>query len=189
MVQHASLKRTICLLSMFVFGSISMALGQVAPAAVSGPALNAYVSFGGEKIHVINYTYNALGVDGGLYLQHSPLLGVEVRAATYPFFARYSQSPITGGYRVELRKRNQFLISGYAGGGMSLAQDAGPHYVATAAQWAPCWQVSQGIAIDMGPWKFKTYEATFTDTYTSLRSLPAFSLTTGIVYTFSRYRR
>ena len=189
MVQHSILKKMICWLPLFAFGGCSIALGQVAPAAVSGSALNAFVSFGGQKTHVINYTYNALGVDGGLYVQRSPFFGIEVRAASYPLFARYSQSPITAGYRFELPARGLFAMAGYVGGGMSKAQDAGPHYVPTPAQWSPCWQASQGMAVNIGMWKWKVLEATFTDTYTSRRSLPAFSLTTGVVYSLSRSRR
>jgi len=189
MVQHSILRKIICWLPLMAFGGCTMALGQVGPAAVSGSALNAFVSFGGQKTHVINFTYNALGMDGGVYVQRAPFLGVEVRAASYPMFARYSQSPITAGYRFEIPSRSLFVTAGYVGGGMSKAQDAGPHYVPTPAEWDPCWQASQSMAINMGLWKWKVLEATFTDTYTSRRSLPAFSLTTGVVYTFSRNRR
>jgi hypothetical protein len=162
---------------------------QVAPAASSSSSLNAFVSFGGQRTHVIDYNYNALGVDGGLYLQRSPWLGAEVRAATFPIHARYSQTPITGGYRAEKRVWQKYLVAGYFGGGMSLAQDAGPHYATIPSEWAPCWQASQSTAIDKGRWKWKVYEATFADTYTTRRSLPALSITTGIVYSFSRNKR
>ena len=183
------LEKTIFYLPLFALCAGPLALGQVAASAVSGSALNVFVSFGGQRTHVIDYTYNSLGVDGGLYVQRSPLIGIEVRAASYPMYARYSQSPLTAGYRAEMQVRRQFLVAGYFGGGMSLAQDAGPHYVATPAQWEPCWQASQAVAINMGSWKWKAYEATYTDTYTSRRSLPAFSLTTGVFYSFSRNRR
>lgn len=189
MKRRSILKKIIYYLPLLALCGGSLALGQVVPAAETGSGLNAFVSFGGLKTHVINFTYNALGVDGGLYIQRSPLLGVEVRAASYPMYARYSQMPVTGGYRAEMRVRRKFLVSGYGGAGMSLAQDAGPHYVATAAQWAPCWQASQATAIDMGRFKWKVYEATFTDTYTPLRSLPGLSLTTGVIYSFSRNGR
>ena len=183
------MKKMICHLPLLALCGGSLALGQVAPTAETGSGLNAFVSFGGLKTHVISFTFNALGVDGGLYVQHSPLFGVEVRAGSYPMYARYSQMPVTGGYRAEVRIRRKFLLSGYGGAGMSLAQDAGPHYVATVAQWAPCWQASQATAIDLGRLKWKVYEATFTDTYTAQRSLPGFALTTGVVYSFSRSRR
>jgi hypothetical protein len=189
MAQRSIFRKIIRSFSLLAIGGSSLALGQVAPAAVSGSGLNAFVSFGAQKTHVIKFTYNALGVDGGLFIQPSRLLGVEVRAATYGMFARYPQTPFTAGYRMEVPFRRAFLSSAYAGAGMSYAVDAGPHYVALPAQWAPCWQASESVAIDTGRFRWKLLEATFTDTYTPLRSLPALSLTTGVVYSISNSRR
>lgn len=191
MFQQFVVKRLISLVALLLLGSSSLAFSQVAPAAVSGSGLNVFASFGGLKTHVISYTYNALGVEAGLFIQRSPLFGVEVRGSTYPMFARYSQSPITAGYRMEVNhpRFRDLRLSGYFGGGMSKAQDAGPHYVATPAEWAPCWQVSQGMTINMGHWKWRPYDATLTETYTSRRTLRGFSMTTGLVYTFSRIGR
>jgi hypothetical protein len=188
MFRKFAVKKLMVLLPLLAFGGGSVIRAQVMAAAVSNNGLNGFVSFGGLKTHVINYTYNALGIDGGLFLQRSPLVGVEARAASYGMFARYSQMPITGGYRIEVpqsRFRN-FFMSAYIGGGMSLAQSAGPHYAPTPAQWSPCWQVSQSSTISMGPLKWKPYEASFIETYTPERTLPQFSLTTGVVYSFSR---
>jgi hypothetical protein len=184
MTRSSILKKMIGYLPLLAFGSCSLAWGQVAPAATSGSGLNAFVSFGGQRTHVIDFTYNALGVAGGLFLQRSPLFGIEVRAATFPIHARYAQAPITAGYRLEGRVKRRFLVSGYVGGGMSKAQDAGPHYVPLAAQWVPCWQASQATALDTGRLKWQVYEVTFTDAYTPLRSLPGYSVTTGVVYSF-----
>jgi hypothetical protein len=189
MAQGSIFSKIIRGLSVLAIGGSSLALGQVGPAATSGSGLNAFVSFGGQKTHVINFTYNALGVDGGVFIQRSPWLGVEVRAATYPMFARYPQTPLTAGYRLEVPFRRMFVTSAYAGAGMSYSVDAGPHYVALPAQWAPCWQVSQSLAFDTGRLRWKLAEATFTDTHTTLRNLPAFSLTTGVVYSISSSRR
>jgi hypothetical protein len=189
MTRSSILKKLILSLTFFACCAGSFAFGQVAPAATSGSGLNAFASFGGQKTRVIDFNFNSLGFDGGLYIQPRPLLGIEARAAKFSLYARYSQMPVTAGYRAEIRRRRTLLISGYGGGGMSLAQDAGPHYVATAAEWSPCWQVSQSTAIDFGRFKWKAYEATFTDTYTTRRSLPAFTLTTGIIYSFSPNRR
>jgi hypothetical protein len=132
-----------------------------------------------------------------MYVQHSPLLGAEVRVATFPFYEHFSQSPITGGYRAEKRVWQRYLVAGYFGGGMSKGHDIGPHpilpssgyYVPTPSAWSPCWQASQSTAIDFGRWKWKVYEATFTDTYTPFRSISSFSLTTGVVYSFSKRRK
>jgi hypothetical protein len=188
MLRQFVTKRFLVLLPLLAFGGGSVIQAQVVAAAVSNNGLNGFVSFGGQKTQVINFRYNALGFDGGLFLQRSPLVGIEVRGASYGMFARYSQSPVTGGYRIEVgqsRLRN-FFVSAYAGAGMSYAQSANSHYAATPAQWSPCWQVSQSSTISMGPFRWKPYEATYTNTYTPERTLPQFSLTTGIVYTFSR---
>jgi len=163
---------------------------QVAPSAMSSAKVGAFLDFGGLRTHVINYTYNALGVDGGLFVQRSPLVGVEVRGSSYPMFARYSQSPITAGWRVEgyQSRFSVVRLSAYFGGGMSRSVDAGPHYVPLPATWSPCWQVSQSVTIGTGPLSWRPAEATFTETYTPQRSLRGFALTTGITYRFSSYR-
>jgi len=188
MTKRSILKKLTLCLPIFAC-SASLSFGQVAPAAASGAGLNVFASFGGQKTHVNQFTFNSLGFDGGFYIQPRPLLGIEARASKFSLYARFPQAPITAGYRAEIRRRRTLLFSGYFGGGMSLSQDAGPHYVTLPAEWAPCWQVSQSTAIDMGRWKWKAYEATFTDTYATQRSIPAFTLTTGIVYSLSRNRR
>jgi len=186
MRQQSIVKKLVLLVPLFVLGGSTPVMGQVQAAATSSSGLNFFASFGGLRTHVINYTYNALGVNGGIYAQRSPRFGVEVRGGTYPMYARYSQSPITAGYRTEFAgpRWHTWLFSGYFGGGMSLAQDAGPHYVPTPARWSPCWQASQGLAINLGPWKWSPYEATWTETYTPQRTLSGYSLTTGVVYSF-----
>ena len=191
MRKQSIVKKLVLLVSLFVFGGSTLVMGQVQPATTSSSGLNFFASFGGLKTHVINYTYNALGVSGGVYLQRSPRFGVEVRAATYPMYARYSQSPITAGYRTQLAgpRWHTWLFSGYFGGGMSLAQSAGPHYAPTPATWSPCWQASQGLAINLGPWKWSPYEATWTQTYTPQRTLSGYSLATGVVYSFKGFGR
>lgn len=191
MIQLSVVKRLICVVSLLAAASSTFAWGQVQPAATSSSGLNVFVSFGGLRTHVINYTYNALGIEGGFYVQRSPRFGFEVRGGSFPMYARYSQSPVTGGYRTQFSgpRWHSWMFSGYFGGGMSLSQDAGAHYVAKAAQWSPCWQASQGLTINMGPFKWSPYEATWTQTYTPLRTLTGYSLNTGVVYTFSRNRR
>ena len=184
------LKKIVCHLPLLALCGGSLAMCQVAPAAASGSGLNAFVSFGGLRTHVIDFTYNALGVEGGLYIQPKPYFGLEARAATYPMYARYTQMPVTTGYRAEVRVRREFLVSGYAGGGMSVAQDGGHHYVPTEAQWDPCFQLSQSTSINMmGRLRWNVYSVTFTQTYTPIRTLQGVSVTTGVVYTLSRSRR
>lgn len=189
MKQHSLLKKFVCCLSFLVFAGSSHAFGQVAPSATAGSGLYAFASFGGQVTRVIDFNYKALGYDGGLYLQRSPFIGIEARAARFSMYARYPQMPITAGYRAEMRVHQKYLLAAYAGGGLSHSVDAGAHYKALPASWEPCMQVSQSGAIDLGRFKWKVYEATFTDTFTSRRNLPALSLTTGIVYSFSSGRR
>ncbi|MGA2570317.1 MAG: hypothetical protein ABSF23_07340 [Terracidiphilus sp.] len=191
MIQESVAKKLVGMVPFLVIACGTLAWGQVQPAVAKSPGLNVFVSFGGLRTHVINYTYNALGIEGGLYVQRSPRLGFEVRGGSFPMYARYSQSPVTAGYRTQFSgpRWHSWLFSGYFGGGMSLSQDAGPHYVPKAAEWSPCWQASQGLTINMGPWKWSPYEATWTETYTPLRTLTAYSLKTGVVFTFSRNRR
>lgn len=176
------------LLPLLLFVGASTAIAQVGPAATGGGSrMGTFVSFGGLRTHVINYTYNALGIEGGAFLQGSPLVGIEVRAGSYPLYARYSQTPITAGWRVEAFQPGipAMRISAYIGGGMSRAQDAGPHYVPLPAEWSPCWQASQSITFGRGSLSLKPVEATFTRTYTPQRTLQGFSLTTGLTYRFS----
>ncbi|MGO8759498.1 MAG: hypothetical protein ACLQG3_15365 [Terracidiphilus sp.] len=191
MIQQTFVKKLIGVVPFLALVCGTLAWGQVQPAAIKSSGLNVFASFGGYRTHVINDTYNALGIDGGFYVQRSARLGFEVRGGSFSMYARYSQSPVTAGYRTQIPgpRWHSWLFSGYFGGGMSLSQDAGPHYVPKPAQWSPCWQASQGLTIDMGPWKWSPYEATWTSTYTPLRTLSAYSLKTGVVYTFSRSRR
>ncbi len=159
---------------------------QALPTAEARVSSGVYVSFGGMKTHVEDFTFNALGVDAGLYYQPYALLGAEVRGGTYPLYARFAQTPVTAGIRVGPRevRFGRPQVFGFIGGGMSKAQDAGPHYVATPAKWSPCWQASEGMDVPLGRFRWQTYEATWTQTYTSFRSLGSLSLSTGLVYTF-----
>lgn len=178
------------LLSMLLFVGASAVFAQVGPAARSGARIGTFVSFGGQKTHVINYTYNSLGVDGGVFIQRSPLIGIEFRAASYPLYARYPQMPVTGGWRFEAVQPGipSMRVSGYFGAGMSRATDAGAHYVALPAEWAPCWQTSESITFGQGSLSWRPVEATYTQTFTSQRTLSAVSVTTGITYRFNGYR-
>jgi len=183
--------RASILLPLLLFIGASTAIAQVGPAATGGGRrMGTFVSFGGLRTHVINYTYNALGIEGGAFIQGSPFFGLEVRAGSYPLYARYSQTPLTAGWRMEVFQPGipAMRISGYVGGGMSRSQDAGAHYVPLPADWYPCWQASQSITIGKGSLNLRPVEATFTRTYTPQRTLQGFSLTTGLTYRFSLHR-
>lgn len=139
---------------------------------------------GGMKTHVEAYNFNALGAGASLFFQSSPLLGLEVRGGVYPVAARFTQAPVTAGFRFGSRptRANHVGIFAYVGGGMSKSQDAGLHYLATPAMWSPCWQASQGIDLPIGRVKWRFYEVTWTQTYTPLRVLHGLSLASGISF-------
>lgn len=164
-------------------------MGQVAPAAETGSQLGGFVAFGAQKTHVNAFTFNSLGMEGGIFLQKSPFLGIEVKGDVFPYYARFKQAPFTAGYRVagHLSRFRGMEVFGYFGGGMARSQNAGVYYETLDAQWSPCWQASQGVNIPIrSHWKWKAYEASYTETYDTLRSLPAFTLTTGVTYTLGR---
>jgi len=191
MLRQLKIARFIWMPVLLVASGSALVHGQVAAPAYSGPQFGAFASFGGLKTHVINYTYNALGVEGGIFEQRSPLFGIEARAATYPMYARYSQSPFTAGYRLDLHahRLNDLQVDAYFGGGVSRAQSALSRYQATPVAWArPCWQASQSITLMMGHLSWKPYDATFTQTFTKERTLEGFSLTTGLAYNFRSNR-
>jgi hypothetical protein len=178
-------------LPLLLLAGASTAIAQVGPSGTGGGhRIGAFASFGGLRTHVINYTYNALGIEGGAFVQRSPLVGVEVRAASYPLFAHYSQNPITAGWRVEAFQPgiSGMRISSYIGAGMSRSQDAGAHYIPLPADWYPCWQASESVTLGKGSLNLRPVEATFTRTYTPQRTLQGFSLTTGLTYRFSLHR-
>jgi hypothetical protein len=187
MKRHFSIHAKVSfVLPLLVLMSVS-AVAQVAPSATGGGRrTGAFVAFGGLRTHIINYTYNALGIEGGVFAQGSPLVGIEVRAGSYPLHARYSQTPITAGWRTELFGPGipGMRLSSYLGGGMSKAQDAGPHYVSLPAEWSPCWQASESVTLGSGALNLRPVEATYTRTYTTQRTLQGFSLTTGLTYRF-----
>jgi hypothetical protein len=178
------------MLLLVLLGCFSAVNAQVGPSATGGDnRMGTFVSFGGLRTDVINYTFNALGIEGGAFIQKTSLLGMEVRAASYPLYARFLQAPITAGWRVEVHQPviPGMRLSSYIGGGMSRAQDAGPHYVALPAEWSPCWQVSGSVTLGSGALNLRPVEATFTQTYTTQRTLQGISLMTGLTYRFSMH--
>lgn len=189
MLQEMKLKRlfwTACLL--LTLGA-APAKSQVAPAGEMGSQVGGFVAFGAQKTHVNAFTFNSLGMEGGIFLQKSPFFGIEMKGDVFPFYARFKQAPFTAGYRVSghLSRFHGMELFGYFGGGMARSQNAGGHYETLSAQWSPCWQGSQGVNIPVrSHWKWKAYEVSYTETYDTLRSLQAVTVTTGVTYTLGR---
>ena len=161
---------------------------QAIPTAQASAAVGGYVTFGGNRTHVINYTFNSLGAGAGFYIQHSSLIGLEFRGADYQLHARFSQMPITGGFRFVSNHDlwGRFQISGFAGAGLSKSEGSTIHYRSTHSEWDPCFQLSQGTAIPFGHWRWRLYDASWTRTYNSTRTLDSLTVTTGLGYSFTR---
>lgn len=172
---------------LLLLGGSSALTAQVAPAVKPSAEMAMFAAFGAQKTHVIDDNFNSLGIEVGGFVQWSRFMGLEVKGDVFPFFARYKQAPMTGGYRFAFYPRTRTLpgveIFGYGGAGVAKAQSAGNHYETLNAQWSPCWQVSQGVNIPIGHrMMWKAYEATFTETFTPARTLWSFSGTTGITF-------
>jgi hypothetical protein len=177
----------IALLLVLLGGSVTVrGYAQALPTGETKRPLDGFVTFGGMKTRVNGYFFNALGVSGGISAPISPLISLQVRGGSYGIKARYSQAPFTAGIAVASRSQTHLRVFGYVGAGMSRAQDAGPHYVATHPAWSLCWQASQGLDIPVGRWRWRFYEATWTETYTPVRSLESLSVSSGLVYRFGR---
>lgn len=159
---------------------------QAIPTAQTRVGLDGFVTFGGMKTKVGNYVFNSLGVNGGISSRLTTRLDLQFRGGTYPVHARFTQSPFTAGVKFGSRSLTHPQLFVFVGGGASKAHDAGPHYVTLPAKWSPCWQVSQGLDLPVGRLKWRVYEATWTETYTPLRSLRSISVNTGLVYSFGR---
>jgi hypothetical protein len=179
--------RGIMLLCFCAFGS-SMS-GQAIPTAVSAVwklDTGAFVTANVVNTQFPFYADNAAGLSFGVFAQSSHLVGAEVRGGYFPISARFRQAPITAGLRV-ISKRSlssgRWQPFGYVGGGISRAQDSGPNYQPTAAQWSPCWQASGGVDVLLGRISWRVLEASWTKTY-SRNDLRSISGGTGIVYRF-----
>jgi len=183
----SGLRAVLVLLFLSVYAAAS-ARAQAIPTAQASAAVGAYVTFGGNRNHVINYTFNSLGAGAGFYVQRSPLVGLEFRAADYQLHARFSQMPVLGGFRFVTRHDvwGHFQPALFVGAGLSKSEGSTIHYRSTPAEWDPAFQISQGTAIPFGRLRWRIYDASWTRTYNSTTTLDSFTLTTGLGYSFSR---
>ncbi|MFT4112677.1 hypothetical protein [Silvibacterium sp.] len=154
-----------------------------------------FATVGGGNTQFPLYSDNSLGFRFGAFYQHSALLGAEVRAGVYPVAARYTQAPITAGYRIGLRssegeshssiwRASAWSPYAYIGGGFSYAQDSGTLYLhpPTESQAAPAWEFSAGLDHAFRHFSWRIAEVSYVKTYTSLHDLRTPYLSTGIVY-------
>jgi len=175
----------------FAGAHASVARGQALPAATTRFSGGIIATVGGMNTQLPYYADNALGYNFGLYLQPFSVLGVEIRGGAYPVWARFKQTPVTAGIRLERREpfMGHFQPFAYLGGGFSRAQGSSTSYRPIPAIWSPCWQISEGIEVPLGRIKWRAFEATWAETYTNRRNIPrrqirGLSLSTGLVYSF-----
>lgn len=158
-----------------------------------------FVTLGGGNTQFPRYADNAVGMNFGLFYQRNIFVGAEVRGGTYPASARYSQSPVTAGYRVGMHSQegedelgwSPFSLRhavpfAYIGGGGSHAQDSGTdaHNPPLAAKWEPCWQVSFGLDRSYRFATWRMFEISYTKTYADLHDVRTAYASTGIVFHF-----
>jgi hypothetical protein len=175
----------------FVGKHASVVWGQALPTATTRFSSGITATGGGMNSQLPYYADNALGYNLGLFLQPFSILGIEARGGLYPVSARFEQAPVTAGLLLERRQpyRGRPQLFAYFGGGFSKAQDSSTGYKPMPAIWSPCWQASEGIDVPLGKFKWRVYEATWTETYAYRREIPrreirSLSLSTGIFYRF-----
>jgi hypothetical protein len=175
--------------ALVVVAGCAGARAQVAVDGVGARSdVSAFLTVGGENTQLPSYADNALGFDSGVTFQPRTLVGVEFRAGAYPFSARYDQMPFTAGYRVAGRSFLGFPYAPFAyfGGGLARSQDKGTTHVEYSPQWEKCWQVDVGMDRSYRVFSWRLVQASWRETYTPLHALRSISLSTGVVYRFSR---
>jgi hypothetical protein len=162
--------------------------GQALPVGEMGADAGAFVTGTVANTQLPSFADNALGFSAGLFLQRSPLLGLEGRFGVYPARATYFQAPVTAGLRISPFRARLFVPAPYAyfGGGFSKSQYQKVNLQPSAALWAPCWQSVSGMDIAFHKFSWRVYEASWTETYTLRGSIRTLSLSTGLVYSFTR---
>jgi hypothetical protein len=164
------------------------AYGQALPAGEVRANYGIFLTANGANTQLPNFADNAMGFNAGLFLQRSPLFGVEARGGAYPISATFGQAPVTAGLRFAPSQTRaiQALPFAYFGGGFSKSQYAKVNGKPSAALWAPCWQSSGGMDIVFRKFSWRVYELSWTETYTLRQNLRTLGLSTGLVYSFRR---
>ena len=178
---------------------IPTAQGQApGPKASSGSGA-IFGTVGGGNTQFFAYADNALGFNFGAFYQYKLFMGAEVRGGFYPISARYTQAPITLGYRIGTHSQEGESNLGwspfsykhstpfaYIGGGFSYAQDQGYSDITppVAPAWAPTWQASAGVDRAHQHFSWRMAEISWTKSYTPEHELRTPYLSTGIVFHF-----
>jgi hypothetical protein len=178
----------LCRLACLLVISISHLRGQALPAGEVRAGAGIFFTGNMANTQLTDFADNALGFNAGLFLQHSPLLGIEGRIADYPLKATFSQAPVTLGLRVAPYRTRPFQPVPFAffGGGYSRSQYAKVNGQPSVALWAPCWQSVSGMDIAFNKFSWRIYEASWTETYTLRGNIRTVGLSTGLVYSFTR---
>jgi hypothetical protein len=177
---------SVCLL---LCGSVIATYAQAVPAFRyrTGSALTVGVT----NTQFPFYADNAVGFDFALFYQRSALVGIQVKAGSYPYSARFSQTPITIGYRIGRSPtgRESSLGSGwnpfaYIGGGISHSRDSDTSGHLVSAVWENCIQMSAGVDHQYRNFSWRAAEVSWTETYAANHNLRAVGVSTGLVYHF-----
>ena len=170
-----------CLLPSFIYG-------QALPAAETRASFGVFATASVANTQLPYFADNALGYNFGAFLQTSPLFGLELRVGAYPLKATFEQEPVTAGFRFAPphTKEVEALPFAYFGAGYSKSQYSKADYQPSVALWTPCWQTSGGMDIAYDKFRWRVYEASWTETFTLRRNLRTLGLSTGLVYAFGR---
>jgi hypothetical protein len=162
-------------------GQISDGAGRLSDASI-------FLTVGGENSQFPYYADNAIGFDSGFGYQPSKLAGFEVRIASYPYSARYLQTPITAGYRVGADSLFGFPYSPFAyfGGGVSRSQVEGLGHVSTSPGFIPCWQADVGFDRPYRRFSWRMVQISWRESYGPQQTVRSLGLSTGIVYRIKR---
>jgi hypothetical protein len=158
--------------------------GQIAEGAGKPSDATIFLTVGGENTQFPFYADNALGFDSGFGYQPHKLAGFEARIGSYPYSARFVQTPITAGYRMGADSFFGFPYAPFAyfGGGVSRSQDEGPGLVSMPAVFRPCWQADLGLDRTYARFSWRVVQISFRETYGPQDTLRSVGLSTGIVY-------
>jgi hypothetical protein len=186
MHQHcsAALFRSLLLFICPFFAVSCTSFAQSVEAGARVPEVGLYLGEAVANTQLPAYADNAIGFDAAMYLQSASILGLEVRASTYPVSAHFAQSPMTAGLRAAFTDHewNPYI---YLGGGLSYGTDSGTSWrQALPSQFYPAWQGSLGVDYRYGKLSFRLGEISLTNAYTPQHTLRTAAVSAGIVMHF-----
>jgi hypothetical protein len=175
---------------LWLCGSAPAAFAQAVPTG-SNYESGVAVTVGATNTQFPFYADNAAGGSISIYFQRSTFVGVQAMASAYPYSARFTQAPLTVGWRVGTLPTggesslwtgwNPFI---YAGGGFAYSQNSSFDRQPLPGTAAPCLQASLGLDHGHRHWMWRVMEVSWTRTYNSTSQLRTLGVSTGLVYNF-----